>query len=236
MNPPGREQRNGGKKTSAPTVLYSTGNPMAGSAHESSGGATSPRAPRGAVNAAHVSGAPGGRVRPVVGQRRAELVLRARTAHCALSAILPVLLGGLLLAACRTPRSAPDLAALRQEVIETERAFAATMARRDHMAFVSFLSEEAVFFSGERPLRGKQAVADYWLRFFEKPEAPFSWQPEHVDVLNSGKLALSFGPVCDASGQRIGIFTSVWRREAPGTWRIIFDKGDAAAPRTEPPK
>ncbi len=150
------------------------------------------------------------------------------------AAILVVLLSGFLFPACTAPQGTPDLAGRRQEVVEAERAFAATMARRDFAGFTAFLSEEAVFFSGERPLRGKQAVADWWKRFFEKPEAPFSWEPERVDVLDSGKLALSFGPVRDATGQLMGTFTSVWRREAPGKWRIVFDKGDEAAPRTEP--
>ena len=60
------------------------------------------------------------------------------------------------------------------------------------------------------------------------PDAPFSWKPERVEVLDSGKLALSTGPVYDPDGKRIGSITSIWRREAPGTWRIVFDKGDSA--------
>ena len=38
-------------------------------------------------------------------------------------------------------------------MIDTERAFARTMAMRDHVVFTGFLAEEAVFFSG-RVLRG----------------------------------------------------------------------------------
>ena len=79
--------------------------------------------------------------------------------------------------------------ALRQEVFETERAFAKTMADRDHAAFVSFLAEEAVFFSGETPLRGVAAVGAHWKRFYDGPAAPFSWEPEQVEVLGSGTLA-----------------------------------------------
>jgi len=46
-----------------------------------------------------------------------------------------------------------------------------------------------------------------------------------VQVLDSGNLALSTGPVRDRSGKLIGRFTSVWRLEAPHTWRIVFDQG-----------
>jgi ketosteroid isomerase-like protein len=122
----------------------------------------------------------------------------------------------------------PDLVQLRQQVEDTERAFAATMADRDHDAFTSFLSGEAVFFSGETPLRGKQQVADAWKPYFEDPDAPFSWEPQQVEVLDSGTLALSSGPVSDPGGKPVATFTSIWRLEASGKWRIIFDKGNRA--------
>jgi ketosteroid isomerase-like protein len=118
-----------------------------------------------------------------------------------------------------------DRATAQQQVADTERAFAKTMADRDLAAFSSFLSEETVFFSGPEPLHGKQAVTAWWKRFYEKPEAPFSWQPEKVEALESGTLALSTGPVFDPAGKCVGSFTSIWRQEAPGVWRIIFDKG-----------
>jgi ketosteroid isomerase-like protein len=118
-----------------------------------------------------------------------------------------------------------DLAALEQQVRNVERAFAQTMADRDHEAFETFLSSDAVFFSTEPPLRGKDDVADWWRRYFEPGEAPFSWAPEHVAVLESRDLALSTGPVRDPSGMPIATFMSIWRQEAPGIWRIVFDIG-----------
>ena len=131
------------------------------------------------------------------------------------------------LGACATsPRTNVDEA--KAQVFATERAFAKTMVDRDYMAFTSFLSEDAVFFSGPEPRRGKQAVADGWKRFYDKPQPPFSWEPEKVEVLDSGTLALSSGPVRDPSGKLIATFTSIWRLEAPGTWRIVFDKGNDA--------
>ena len=137
-----------------------------------------------------------------------------------------------LAAGCSSPPprvlAATDLAALRSEVVATERAFARTMAERDFAAFTSFIADDAVFFSGTKTLRGKAEVAAAWKKLFEKKEAPFSWAPEHVDVLDSGTLALSTGPVQDPAGKLAGTFTSVWRQVAPGTWRIIFDKGDDA--------
>jgi ketosteroid isomerase-like protein len=116
---------------------------------------------------------------------------------------------------------------LRERVAAVERSFAASMAARDAKAFAAHLSDEAVFIGSEDkpPLRGKKEVAAGWQRFFEGPEAPFSWAPEMVEVLPSGTLALSSGPVRNPKGELIGRFTSIWRREADSNWRIVFDRG-----------
>jgi len=115
--------------------------------------------------------------------------------------------------------------ALQQQVADTERAFAKTMADRDHEAFKTFLSEEAVFFGEIGVLRGKEAVAEGWKGLYTGPDALFSWEPQEVEVLESGTLALSSGPVYNPQGERIGTFNSVWRLEANGKWRVVFDKG-----------
>ena len=120
--------------------------------------------------------------------------------------------------------SAQTNADLKEQVRKTEIAFARTMADRDHAAFTSFLADETVFF-GARVLRGAKAVADQWKSFYQAPKAPFSWAPDAVEVLDSGTLALSSGPVFDPDGKRIGTFNSVWRRESDGKWKIVFDKG-----------
>jgi len=140
----------------------------------------------------------------------------------------------LLLGGCAVSPEQSTAEELRQQVMDTERAFAQTMADRDFEAFVSFLSEEAVFFSGETPTRGKQQVAEQWKPFFEKPDAPFSWEPETVEVLDSGTLALSSGPVHASGGKLVARFTSVWQLEAPGKWRVIFDKGNQVCDSPEP--
>jgi ketosteroid isomerase-like protein len=126
-------------------------------------------------------------------------------------------------------KSQVNLMQLQQQVMDSERAFARTMADRDHEAFTSFLSDEAVFFAGTKVLRGRQQVADAWKPYYEAPDAPFSWEPKTVEVLASGTLALSSGPVHDADGKLIAEYTSIWRLEAPGAiWRIIFEKGNKA--------
>ena len=116
-----------------------------------------------------------------------------------------------------------SLVKLAAEVRAAETAFAKTMADRDLEAFSTHLSDETVFV-GRTVLRGKEAVREGWKKFFAGKTAPFSWQPERVEVLASGTLALSSGPVMDASGKRTGTYNSVWRLEGE-RWRIVLDNG-----------
>jgi ketosteroid isomerase-like protein len=123
------------------------------------------------------------------------------------------------------PTAATSAAAtLAATVRAREAAFAKTMADRDHAAFTSFVSEEAVFV-GRTARRGRKAVAEGWRPFFEGKKAPFAWAPEIVEVIDSGTLALSSGPVFDADGKRSGTFHSTWRLEPDGVWRIVLDIG-----------
>ena len=111
------------------------------------------------------------------------------------------------------------------EVEAREIAFAKAFADRDLEAFLSFVSPEAIFFNGNEPSRGQDAIAQLWAPNFEGADAPFSWHPDVIQVLESGRLALSSGPVRRASGEEAGRFNSIWRKDADGQWRVVFDKG-----------
>jgi ketosteroid isomerase-like protein len=116
-------------------------------------------------------------------------------------------------------------AALTRQVFVAESTFAASLAKRDTAAFAKLVSAEAVFFGQKSVMRGKAAVVAGWRPLFEEPTPPFSWKPEVIEVLDSGTLALSSGPVYDRDGKQFGVFSSIWRREPDGAWRVIFDKG-----------
>jgi ketosteroid isomerase-like protein len=130
--------------------------------------------------------------------------------------------------------AAQSNAELEEQVRRAETGFAKTMADRDHAAFVSFLADEAIFV-GRTKQRGKAAVAEAWKRFYDGEQAPFSWAPETVAVLDSGTLALSSGPVFDPQGKRTGTFNSVWRREKNGSWKIVLDNGCPPCSCAPPP-
>ena len=141
------------------------------------------------------------------------------------------LLLGLALMLTGTARSQEnamvDRKVLTQQVSDAERAFAKSMADRDHAAFGRFVSEEAVFFSGRKALHGRNEVMAAWKPYFEGAQAPFSWEPDQVEVSLGGTMAHSSGPVRSPEGKLMARFNSVWRLEAPGVWRVVFDRGEA---------
>lgn len=149
--------------------------------------------------------------------------MRARAVPAVL---LLMMLAAVLPAAPPPAQQQQEQQDLEAKVRQTEAAFAKSMADRDHRAFVSFLANDAIFLAGGgRALRGAGAVAEGWKRYFNGPQAPFSWAPETVVVTAGGSLALSTGPVRDPAGKRVGTFNSAWRREKNGSWKIVLDNG-----------
>ncbi|HET7843032.1 MAG TPA: nuclear transport factor 2 family protein [Xanthomonadales bacterium] len=132
------------------------------------------------------------------------------------------------LAACAaSPTAVPaaDDATLKREVAAAETAFAQTMADRDFAAFGSFIADDAVFLNGGKPLRGKAAILAFWQKFYADAEAPFAWKPDLVQVLPTGALAQTVGPVTGPDGKVFARFYSTWRRAPDGRWQIVLDNG-----------
>ena len=128
-------------------------------------------------------------------------------------------------------------AELTEQVRATEIAFAKTLADRDVKKFVSMIAPDVIWLA-DKPLRGPAAVLANWQKFFDAPQAPFTCAPEIGEVQDGGTLALSTGPVMNAAGKRVATYTSIWRREANGEWKIIFDRGspDCDCAAQEKPK
>ena len=113
----------------------------------------------------------------------------------------------LLTAAAAAAQS--SLEARSAEVFAAERSFARTMAERDFAAFGRYVAADCVFFSGNTALRGREAVSAAWKTFFDGAKAPFSWEPDQVEVLASGDLALSTGLVKNPAGTVTARFTTI---------------------------
>ena len=117
-----------------------------------------------------------------------------------------------------------ELAANAADVKAAEIAFAKTMADRKLDRFGDFVAEDAVF-NGRTVQIGHAAVLQAWKAYFDAPQPPFSWAPDAIAPTADGRYALSTGLVHDTAGKLIGRFTSIWRKDADGHWRVVADQG-----------
>ncbi len=117
-----------------------------------------------------------------------------------------------------------DLMAAAAEVRATETAFAKTMADRKFDRFGEFVADDAVF-NGRTMQIGRAAVMQAWKMFFDSPKAPFSWAPDATAPTADGRHAISTGLVHDKDGKLTGRYTSIWRKDPDGHWRIVADQG-----------
>ncbi|GMU67410.1 MAG: hypothetical protein AMXMBFR36_36840 [Acidobacteriota bacterium] len=133
-----------------------------------------------------------------------------------------------------------DRAVRVDEVRRAELAFAATVAEDRPRVFAAMLDEAAVFVSGSEVTRGREAIVAAWQGFFGPDRPLMTWQPEIVEISADGELGFTRGPWrlrgVGEDGrpfERNGVFNSVWRRQADGGWKIVFDAGCAACPPCE---
>ena len=130
----------------------------------------------------------------------------------------------------------------RQELVEqvrrAELAFAATVAGKRPEEFAAMIDETAVFLGARGEVaRGRAEVVAAWQGLLGADAPEFVWHPEIVELSGDGTLGLSRGPWTlrgrDPQGnaiERTGTFTSIWRRQADGSWRVIFDAGCGPCP------
>jgi uncharacterized protein (TIGR02246 family) len=109
--------------------------------------------------------------------------------------------------------------------------FSRSAERRDADTFATYIDEDARFVGGS-VRHGPAAVVESWGPFFAEDGPEIAWRPQFVEVLEDGTLALTRGPyrmvTTGEDGTRKehwGTFNSVWRKQADGTWKIVFDAG-----------
>lgn len=156
-------------------------------------------------------------------------------------ALALALLGILALpAALEAAGPADSTDSLEASLRAAESAFAEAFAARDRERFAAMIAPDAIFFSGDRALRGREAVMEEWGKLLAAETPPFSWRPDRVAVRAGGDEGVTTGPVFGPDGTWSASFVSVWRRTEDGGWQVVFDVGPRCppgglGPSTSPP-
>ncbi|NBW10934.1 MAG: DUF4440 domain-containing protein [Caulobacteraceae bacterium] len=122
-------------------------------------------------------------------------------------------------------------------VVAAERAFAAETARVGiNRGFTHWSVDNAVVFDEGRASTVRQTYPDR-----ERPadEPNLNWWPNFAGIARSGDLGFTTGGV-EVGGRRTGHYFTVWKRQADGAWKWVYDGGSGATaagvpgPETEP--
>jgi len=118
----------------------------------------------------------------------------------------------LLLAAAEPPMTA----------IDAERAFVADAQKLGQWtAFRKYAADDAVMFVPQ------QVNVQAFLKDKADPPVSVYWWPGRSYVSCDGSYAVNTGPWVRQWGKSVGYFTTVWRRQADGGWKWIYDSGDS---------
>ena len=136
----------------------------------------------------------------------------------------------IILSCNRTPDAA-KLEQWKREVIETEKAFADLAGEAGiKQAFIAYAAPDAVLMRNNQLVTGDTGIASYLGKQKARKDELLEWHPDFVDVSNSGDLAYTFGEFTysfvDSTGSTIehkGIFHTVWKRQADGSWKFVWD-------------
>jgi len=131
---------------------------------------------------------------------------------------------------CQSDRQTEIIGTYKMEVLQTERAFAKMVKDEGlKIAFTTYAADSAVLKRGNELIKGKKAIEDYY-KNFKYPDARLHWEPDFIDVSESGNMAYTYGTytfeATDDSGiviQDTGIFHTVWKRQPDGQWRYVWD-------------
>jgi ketosteroid isomerase-like protein len=152
----------------------------------------------------------------------------------------PILLAAVA-TACTTPAPTVDLAAESQAVRQRDMDFSKAASDGDMAAIDAFYTTDAMFMMDNEPSAvGAQAVHGAFSQMLAMPGFGVSWVPDHVEVSQSGDMAVSTGhytmqlqgptgPMEDK-----GKYLTVWKK-VDGTWLVSHDIANSDMPMPETP-
>jgi len=144
---------------------------------------------------------------------------------------IKILLHMILICLLFTCKQKPDESTIerwKQEILETEQAFTELVKEQGmHRAFVAFAAEDAVLMRNNELIIGKENID---IRYQNQDSKGLDWKPDFIHVAASGDLAYTYGhytyTYADSTGASIenqGVFHTVWKRQANGEWKFVWD-------------
>ena len=132
-----------------------------------------------------------------------------------------------------------DTKAEGEKIIQLSKDWSQVASTGDVEKTVSYWAEDAVVMSsGQPPLKGKQAIRKMVEESYKIPGFRISWQPQTVEVSESGDMAyviensqVSFSDSTGKSITQNNKAVSVWRKQVDGSWKNVVDISTPDSPQ-----
>jgi ketosteroid isomerase-like protein len=117
---------------------------------------------------------------------------------------------------------------------DADRRFAADSAARGADAWaVVFAPDGMLWRRGRPPIVGPEAIRESMQRAFSDPESLLAWEPYTSALSLAGDMGFTIGcyrrlrqrPASPPAQEGSGTYLTIWRRQADGSWRAVFDTG-----------
>lgn len=155
-----------------------------------------------------------------------------------MKSLLPILVVVFLVVTIFLPDSGPKVSASGKATAETlkqlEGEFMKAAAEKGSFGYMSYYAEDAVEVPNGYPLiRGKAEIAKT-MGFLDDKNNHLTWTPSGADISSSGDLGYTYGDyqfsAIDKDGKpvvRHGKYTSIWKMQKDGHWKVVLDMGNA---------
>jgi len=138
-----------------------------------------------------------------------------------------------LLIAVNACSATTDLDAVRQAIMDADRAFAQETAANGVDGWVSYFAEDGVQFRPGGTISGHAAIRELMAPAFSDTAYSLTWEPVEARVSRSGDLGYTIGRyqsrAMGPDGQEIvatGSYVSIWRLQEDGSWKVELDIGN----------
>jgi len=155
--------------------------------------------------------------------------------------IAAFLMAVIFIAGCGQKPSA-DIKDTKEALLRADREFSQMSVDKGmHAAFGSFMAEDAtVYQDGSDPVTGREDILELYVPETDQ-EGTLSWEPFFADAGTGGDIGYTLGrwsySAADSTGQRVekgyGYYVTIWKRQADGSWKYVFDSGVQGPAREE---
>jgi ketosteroid isomerase-like protein len=157
-----------------------------------------------------------------------------------MKSFLPILVVAFLVATIALPVPHPTVSASPQasadRLKQLEGEFMKAAADKGSAGYLSYYADAAVELPNGGPiLSGKVNIAPGMV-FLDDRNNQLTWTPVGADISAAGDLGYTYGTFefhsKDKNGNATidhGKYTSIWKKQSDGSWKVVLDMGNASA-------